>query len=207
MVDISGAYGRLKTWVTSKIAAHTAIPAAHHTPYTDAEAISAVLADDKYLKRDGDILDGDLGVSAAGRITVPSGQIGLTFPQDDGSQACRFKNSQAGRADMGFTGDGGGNMEFYSKLHPTRPGDFRFVYGGGAYGNLIYKHYNGTNWQDVIAIDARTVVKIHVTLDMKSQVIKDIKNHAASALSGTKKLVELNIGGTPYYFEVYPTKA
>lgn len=37
--------------------------------------------------------------------------------------------------------------------------------------------------------------------------IRDIKNHAHSALSGVKKLIELDIGGVPYYFEVYPTKA
>ena len=37
-------------------------------------------------------------------------------------------------------------------------------------------------------------------------VLKDLKNHAASGLSGTKKLIEVDIEWTPYYFEVYPTK-
>jgi hypothetical protein len=36
-------------------------------------------------------------------------------------------------------------------------------------------------------------------------LIKNPKNRAASALSGTKKVIEISIGGTPYYFEVYPT--
>lgn len=38
-------------------------------------------------------------------------------------------------------------------------------------------------------------------------VLKNLKNAAASALSGTQKDIEINIGGTAYYFTVYPTKA
>ena len=37
--------------------------------------------------------------------------------------------------------------------------------------------------------------------------IKNPKNAAASALSGTQLDVEIDIGGTPYYFTTYPTKA
>lgn len=45
------------------------------------------------------------------------------------------------------------------------------------------------------------------SMDIKNLPIKDIKNHAHSALSGTKKLIEILIGTTSYYWEVYPTKA
>lgn len=38
-------------------------------------------------------------------------------------------------------------------------------------------------------------------------VLKNLKNAAASALSGTQLDVAIDIGGTPYYFTVYPTKA
>lgn len=38
-------------------------------------------------------------------------------------------------------------------------------------------------------------------------VLKNLKNAAASALSGTQLDVEILIGSTPYYFTVYPTKA
>ena len=38
-------------------------------------------------------------------------------------------------------------------------------------------------------------------------VIGNMKNHATSALSGTKKTIEISIGGTPYYLDAYPTKA
>lgn len=38
-------------------------------------------------------------------------------------------------------------------------------------------------------------------------VLKNLKNSAASALSGTQLDIQIDIGGTPYYFTVYPTKA
>lgn len=44
-------------------------------------------------------------------------------------------------------------------------------------------------------------------MDVKNLPIKDPKNHVASALSGTKRVIEILIGTNPYYFEVYPTKA
>ena len=38
-------------------------------------------------------------------------------------------------------------------------------------------------------------------------ILKNLKNAAASALSGTQKDIEIDIGGVAYYFTVYPTKA
>ncbi len=37
--------------------------------------------------------------------------------------------------------------------------------------------------------------------------LKNLKNSAASALSGTQLDITIDIGGTPYYFTVYPIKA
>ena len=37
--------------------------------------------------------------------------------------------------------------------------------------------------------------------------LKNLKNSAATALSGTQKDITIDIGGVPYYFTVYPTKA
>lgn len=37
--------------------------------------------------------------------------------------------------------------------------------------------------------------------------LKNLKNAAASALSGTQLDVEIDIGGVAYHFTVYPTKA
>lgn len=38
-------------------------------------------------------------------------------------------------------------------------------------------------------------------------ILKNLKNAAASSLSGTQKDIEIDIGGVAYYFTVYPTKA
>lgn len=38
-------------------------------------------------------------------------------------------------------------------------------------------------------------------------VLSNLKNSAATALSGTQKDIEISIGGVAYYFTVYPTKA
>lgn len=38
-------------------------------------------------------------------------------------------------------------------------------------------------------------------------VLLNLKNAAASALSGVQKDIEISIGGVPYFFTVYPTKA
>jgi len=43
-------------------------------------------------------------------------------------------------------------------------------------------------------------------IDMDNNEIKNPKNEADATLSGTPKIIEIDIGGTPYYFKVYPTK-
>lgn len=43
-------------------------------------------------------------------------------------------------------------------------------------------------------------------IDCLSHVIKDPNNEVDATLSGTAKLIKIDIGGTPYYFKVYPTK-
>jgi hypothetical protein len=59
----------------------------------------------------------------------------------------------------------------------------------------------------VFGLTDTPIVDIYYGLDMNSNPITDMKNAAASALSGTQKDIEIDIGGTPYYFTVYPTKA
>ena len=44
-------------------------------------------------------------------------------------------------------------MEFYARTHGSNPGQFRVVYGGGAYGSYKMIHYNGSSWTWVFGID------------------------------------------------------
>lgn len=62
-------------------------------------------------------------------------------------------SSMPGRVDFGFGGIGGGNLEAYSKSYAGREGQFKFIYGGGDFGSVVYTHYNGTNWADMMILD------------------------------------------------------
>ena len=81
-----------------------------------------------------------------------------------------------------------------------------FLEGGASIGLFgTYTRHNmhiRTNYVTRVDID-----KDGVYVDIKNMKIKNPKNLAASALSGTKKVIEIDISGVPYYFEVYPTKA
>ena len=62
-----------------------------------------------------------------------------------------------GRVDFGFGGAGGGNLEAYSKGH-ARAGQFKFIYGGGDFGSIVYAQYNparapGYQWLDMMTLD------------------------------------------------------
>jgi|LGOV01.1.fsa_nt_gb hypothetical protein len=71
----------------AQIDAHIIDPSAHHTKYTNAEAIAAVLADDKYLKNTGDLATGKITISADSLEDTGSGLFHLV-EQDD---ATRFR--------------------------------------------------------------------------------------------------------------------
>ena len=88
----------------------------------------------------------------------------------------------------------------------------RGKFGGGSPGDIEFYMANAayTAIHNALTVRGKTdtpIVDVFYGLDMNDKLIYDPKNHAATALSGTKKLVEIDIGGTPYYVEVYPTKA
>ena len=67
------------------------------------------------------------------------------------------------RLDMGWGGAHGGNFELYSENHDARPGEFRVVYGGGAFGHIQFTYYDGSNWWVNSGMDenGRFVVGVH----------------------------------------------
>ena len=74
----------------------------------------------------------------------------------------------------------------------------------------FYQYYTTSSVVLAAYIDGETATpKVHIMqgLDMEDNAITDMKNSAASALSGTQLDIEIDIGGVPYYFTVYPTKA
>jgi len=68
-----------------------------------------------------------------------------------------------GRLDMGWGGNGGGNLEAYSKGHVDRSGQFKFIYGGAStMGKIVFTHYNGATWTDrmILTNDGRLGIDI-----------------------------------------------
>lgn len=70
---------------------------------------------------------------------------------------------------------------------------------------------NGTGTGKVVLARSVDVVSAGVIAGLGTGTngitLKNLKNSAASALSGTQLDITIDIGGTPYYFTVYPTKA
>jgi len=188
----------------TKIATHTAIAAAHHAKYTDAEAVAAVATADDYVKNTGDMMTGDLTVSTAIKPSLIFEQSASLNPYNSGILS--FKRSRTGGL---LSGDYMGFERFYGSRTDNSLG-----YGvslvieavGDATATYVpcklkygIMQTDGTVWYITFSADKQ--------LNINNGRLTNPKNHAHSALSGTKKLVEINISGTPYYFEVYPTKA
>jgi len=68
---------KLKNWVLTQIATHKAIVDAHHTKYTNTEAVAALSVADAYVKNIGDIVDGSLRVTGNLGVgnTTPSHKV------------------------------------------------------------------------------------------------------------------------------------
>ncbi len=81
------------------------------------------------------------------QIDLGGGTITVNGTDVTGENAPGLKWVQTGRLDFGFGGSGGGNVEVYGKGRADdRKGQFRFIYGGGAYGEIQFIHYNGSSW-------------------------------------------------------------
>lgn len=79
---------------------------------------------------------------------------GLAMNHPSGGTCGVYLNLESGtdagpRLDMGWGGANGGNFELYSNAHPTRPGEFRIIYGPT--GHIEFKNYRGTTDWDVTA--------------------------------------------------------
>lgn len=68
-------------------------------------------------------------------------------------------SASASRADFGWGGNGGASLEMYKKDHATRPGELRFVFGGGNGGNagaVLFTQYDdaSNSWAANTILDA-----------------------------------------------------
>jgi hypothetical protein len=75
-------------------------------------------------------------------------------------------------------------------------------------GNVAYRLGLGDGYIYIKKEGGTDEYKISDTaFDFLNNIIKNPKNSAPTALSGAQKDIEIDIGGVPYYFTVYPTKA
>lgn len=180
--------------------------------YTDAEAVAAVATADDYVKNVGDTINGKLIVKDSGaNITevegtgYPVSKYLRKTPGGGGPKACASVCSEA-QIPMDVNTYATGLTMNIGDNQGSKPYAANYITG-------LYGCADGA-WNkgklQIFLGSAGWGVFYEMTQDyfnMKDKPIKDMKNHVASALSGTKKVVEIDIGGTPYYFEVHPTKA
>ena len=199
---------KLMKWMDthkSEYAAHIANDSAHHSKYTDAEAVAAADTSDKFIERNVEneiTAETILNRNSLGKIqalkTTAASQLLLSEPF-----SCILRSTSHDRQQLLV------DVKF----------PYFFIQGDvdpnpmGA-GYIRLSKMIG-DWQTKMSFTVISdtdhkktpLVLNYNNVDVKNFPIKDIKNHDASALSGTKKVIEILIGATPYYFEVYPTKA
>ncbi len=94
-----------------------------------------------------------------GDININSDRFGISGVTD-------FPSLSKGgdtRVNLGFPSNRGTGFEVYHRDDPSRPGQFKIIYGGYAdTGKVIYTNYNGTSFVDNFVIDSSGNVGIGV---------------------------------------------
>lgn len=146
MVDISGGYGRLKTWVKAQIATHKAVSDAHHSKYTDAGAVAAVLAADNYVRNTGDTVTGNIELD---RHTSSSDPIKMSLWSHPDKYSGLFMYDGAGKDDLAaflavgsnyFQAARRGNFEIFARLNNQGSISFITRVGGSETAKLELKN-------------------------------------------------------------------
>lgn len=108
------------------------------------------------------------------------------------------------RWDFGWGALFGANVEFYSSRHITNPGEMRFIFGGVGFGNINYKHYNGSSYDSYLFINHDGNIGIGTETPSEKLSVNGNISANALAINGkiTSKEVEVTLVGWPdYVFE------
>ena len=149
--------------------------------------------------------DKDITLCGTAEVMLLSGTQAMTANLDmDANKIINTNTIQAGgdteKLAILTSNNPSGTVDVYGRSHASYPGQVRFytpVVSGAA--TVCSGYFEG--------MDNEPKLVLTYGLDMNDTVIADMKNSAPTALSGTQKDIEIDIGGTPYYFTVYPTKA
>ena len=174
----------------------------HHAKYTDAEAVAAADASDKFIERNVENIVTDETIlrreSAGSAMTFHYPYPGFMFvlmPMNIRMESITNTfNTMMCRVNYPWV---------KAKGIDTEKSVGMFVF-------LKLRGHNESSLELQTANTSGTLgtrLKLdHEKVDVKNLPIKDLKNHPDATLSGTPKVVELLIGSTPYYFKVYPSK-
>ena len=149
--------------------------------------------------------DKNLTLCDVSEAMLLSGTQAMTADMDLGGFDVSNVAAVYGISDTGYvafqgTSAASGSIWVYGKSHATQPGRIRFIVpNAGGLAAADGGHFEGITNTPKLYLDHG--------LDMNNNAITDIKNSAPTALSGTQKDIEIDIGGVAYYFTVYPTKA
>jgi hypothetical protein len=78
-----------------------------------------------------------------------------------------------------------------------------FIDGGGD----TYIYESGANLLDIYVGGVQMAQVSPTHWDFNQKILRNPNNSANTAVSGTPKTVEMDVGGTPYYFLVFPTSS
>jgi len=174
---------------------HISNPNAHHTRYTDEDAVNAVDASNKFIERNvmNDVTDVTgfkrnsygkvLGIEAESNNLIAALDV----------MGTKIKNTYFTYQQLfGAIGFPILNVEGTDKN--VQIGGFVFLKPNGyQYSYLILKVANNSG-TPVTAFEVYSD-----KIDLKNHTIKDIKNYNDATLSGTPKIIEINIGGYHLY--------
>ena len=134
------------------------------------------------------------------KIDLGQGEITVNGADNTGEMPPGMYSWENGRIDFGFGGAGGGNLEAYSKGH-ARAGQFKFIYGGGDFGGIVFAQYNpardpGYQWLDMMTLDKNGYLYMYggaytngsQWIDASSRVYKEnIRDLSVDEAMGTLK--------------------
>jgi len=185
---------------------HITDSSAHHTKYTDAEAVSAADASDKFIEQSVENIVTDI-TTLRKNVT---GYFAPTFLKTR-SDTTQFASSGSVLDTYIRFINHTYQQSYLSLKFPSvtlQGTDSSKIVGALQFLkdlNALDSYFQLT-LIDSVGSEHVSLKIYHDKLDVRSSTIKDIKNHADAALSGTPKIIEFDIGGTPYYVKVYPTK-
>jgi len=171
--------------------------------YTDEKAVAACDASDKFIERNSVNEVTDVTTfkrNSYGKV------LGIEAESDDLIAALdvmgtKIKNSYFTYQQL-FAAIGFPILNVQGTDKNVQIGGFVFLKPNGyQYSYMILKTADNNG-------NAVTSLEVYSDkIDLKNHTIKDIKNHDNATLSGTPKILEFDIEGTPYYVKVYPTKS